>query len=231
MRTKLAALARKVSAMLQRRAGFVLIDRLLVRRGDVRLERLGSEYGGWYVPVALLGRDSVVYSVGVGEDVTFDAELHRRCGCIIHAFDPTPRAQRYVERIQPAGITFHPYGIWSSEGTVRFYAPQDPSHVSHSILNLQGTEAFFEGEVRTLRAAMEELGHQRIDLLKMDIEGAEYAVLYDMLATGVRPRIVCVELEHPSPVRNVRTVLTLRRAGYDVSRVDGRNVTLMLREV
>ncbi|HEY6003537.1 MAG TPA: FkbM family methyltransferase, partial [Anaeromyxobacter sp.] len=87
------------------------------------------------------------------------------------------------------------------------------------------------GEVRTLCTVMKELGHQRIDLLKMDIEGAEYAVLENMLATGVRPRIVCVELEHPSPVRNVRTVLALRRAGYDVCRVDGRNITLVLRQL
>jgi FkbM family methyltransferase len=227
----LAALARKTSAMLRRRAGFVLIDRLRVQRGDLGLERLGSEYGGWWVPVSLLGRESVVYSVGVGEDVTFDEELHRRCGCTIHAFDPTPRAQRYVERVRPVGITFHPYGVWRSNGTTRFYAPQDPSHVSHSILNLQDTETFFEGEVRTLGTAMKELGHPRIDLLKMDIEGAEYAVLEDMLATGVRPRIVCVELEHPSPVRNVRAVLAMRRVGYDVCRVDGRNVTLVLHQL
>lgn len=212
---------------LRRRAGFWFIEKLFARPAPDALERLGSDYGGWYVPLSLLGPQSIVYSVGIGEDATFDETLHLRVGCAVHGFDPTPRAARYVEKRKPAGLHFHAYGIFDENRTVRFYAPKDQSHVSHSIMNLQNTDRFFDGEVRTLRAAMAEFGHARIDLLKMDIEGAEYAVLRNMLATGLRPKIVCVELEHPSPLRNVSIVLALARAGYRVCRVDGRNVTLM----
>ena len=35
--------------------------------------------------------------------------------------------------------------------------------------------------VSRLSTIMSELGHERLDVLKMDIEGAEYAVLDDML--------------------------------------------------
>ncbi len=36
---------------------------------------LGTSYGGYEVLPALLGRDSVVYSVGIGEDISFDLGL------------------------------------------------------------------------------------------------------------------------------------------------------------
>ena len=37
------------------------------------LERLGTDYGGWIVPQNMhLSSDSVMYSAGVGEDISFD---------------------------------------------------------------------------------------------------------------------------------------------------------------
>ena len=44
---------------------------------------------------------------------------------------------------------------------------------------------------------MRELGHDHIDLLKLDIEGAEFAVLEKMTAESVRPKIICV-LAYPN---------------------------------
>src|SRR5215217_3108537 len=49
------------------------------RRDDLR--RLGSRYGGWTIPTSLLSSDSICYSAGVGEDVTFDLALIERLGC------------------------------------------------------------------------------------------------------------------------------------------------------
>ncbi len=63
--------------------------RLDCRRATVRL---GSPHAGWDVEVVGIDQDSVVYSFGVGEDVSFDLDLISRCGCTIHAFDPTPKA-------------------------------------------------------------------------------------------------------------------------------------------
>ena len=47
--------------------------------------------------------------------------------------------------------------------------------------------------VKTLGTTMRELGHDHIDLLKMDIEGAEYAVLDAMLASPLRPGQLLVD--------------------------------------
>lgn len=114
-----------------------------------------------------------------------------------------------------------------NEGEERFYAPRNPEHVSHSITNLQRTVDYFMGPVKTLGTVMREPGHGHIDLLKLDIEGAEYAVLRQGLASGLRPGIICVELEAPSPWPNLSILWQLRRRGYRLLKVDGRNLTLI----
>jgi hypothetical protein len=40
------------------------------------------------------------------------------------------------------------------------------------------------------------LGHYRIDLLKLDIEGAEYDVIRDMLVSSIDVRQLLVEFHH-----------------------------------
>ncbi|GIS18490.1 MAG: hypothetical protein CM15mP120_04060 [Pseudomonadota bacterium] len=43
---------------------------------------------------------------------------------------------------------------------------------------------------------MRDLGHDHLDVLKMDIEGAEYAVLDDMLQSNILPDQLLVEFHH-----------------------------------
>ena len=43
---------------------------------------------------------------------------------------------------------------------------------------------------------MRDLGHDHLDVLKMDIEGAEYAVLDDMLQSDILPDQLLVEFHH-----------------------------------
>ena len=200
---------------------------------DLQLEKIGSDYGGWVVPVALLRADWVCYAGGVGEDITFDLGVIERFGCQVFAFDPTPRASAHVEAQASGrrGFHFMPVGLWSHDTTLRFYAPRDPAHVSHSIANLQETENYFEAPCRSLASLMAELRHSRIDLLKIDIEGAEHEVVRSMLAEGIRPTVLCMEIDQPAPVRQIAsTVGRIRRVGYRLVNVDGWNLTFVLKE-
>ena len=222
-------------------------------------EPLGTSYGGWTVPVRLLDEKSICYCFGAGEDISFDVELIRCFGCQVHTFDPTPRSIEHVnllfkntheDRTTPINndadmvydvtsetlkkLHFHDYGIWSENTTVKFYAPQNQAHVSHSILNLQHTSEFFEAQCYTLKHVMTLLGHSHLDLLKLDIEGAEYAVLDSIVKDGIRPRILCVEF-HPDPDsqdgdsvrRTYGTITLLMKAGYQVTFRDAWNLTFV----
>jgi FkbM family methyltransferase len=65
------------------------------------MKRFGTEYGGYCLPSPLpLNKDSVIYSFGVGEDVSFDVELAHESKATVHLFDFTPRAIQHVKDIQ-----------------------------------------------------------------------------------------------------------------------------------
>lgn len=177
----------------------------------------------------LIDRQSICYAAGVGEDVSFDLALVKQVGCEVWAIDPTPRSVAYMQTIDDKRLHFVPVGLWSEDTTLRFYAPANPSHVSHSVVNAQNTNRYFEAEVVTLETVMRRNGHARIDLLKLDIEGAELSVLEAMLAGSVRPRVLCVEFDAPESVRTLTAFVAKlgREGGYAPVRVDGLNVTFV----
>ncbi len=207
-----------------------VLRRMLGVRPDPGLVRLGSAYGGWIVPDALLDPGCVCYCAGLGEDGTFDIELSRRYGCEVHTLDPTPRACEYAAEhlAGVAGVHFHPVGLWSETRSVRFYVPRNPNHVSHSAVNLQKTNEWFDAPCSSVRDLMTDLGHDRVDVLKLDIEGAEFEVLGRLLCDGIRPGVICVEFDQPAPtLRVLRQVRELRRCHYRLVSVDLWNFTFV----
>lgn len=222
-------------------------------------EKVGTGYGGWFVPTSLLSDRSLCYGVGAGEDISFEIELINRYGCEVHCFDPTPRAQRHVKllhrntingvqtsinnavnlyyKVDPgclARLHFHALGLWSRDGPMRFYAPENPAHVSHSIVNLQRTIDYFEADCRTLETVMQTLDHTELSLLKLDVEGAEYEILASILSGHVRPVVLCVEFDegyHPMDDDYLSRILNMvqhvKAQGYRLTCVDGWNTTFV----
>ncbi|MET8327964.1 FkbM family methyltransferase [Streptomyces sp. NPDC005181] len=196
------------------------------------LERLGSDYGGWWVPTSLITSGSVVYAAGAGEDVTFDLALIERFGCEVWAMDPTPRSIAFAAGITEPRWHFLPHGLWHRDEILHFHPPVDPAHVSHSATEARGGQGpGFDAPCFRLASFMNRLGHQRVDVLKMDIEGAEGPVLDDICAGTLRPRVLCVEFDAPqSPFALRRRLRRLENIGYRVRRTEGRNYTLTLRQ-
>ncbi len=165
----------------------------LARRADML--RIGSRYGGWSIPASKLGAGSICYCVGCGEDITFDLGLINRFGCDVFGFDPTPRAMAHVKSHAVPKYIFSPLGLWEATDRLKFYVPVNPEHVSHSLLNLQKTTEYIEVPVERLSSIMKRHGHTHLDLLKLDIEGAEYKVLDSIIEDGLEIGILCVEFD------------------------------------
>jgi FkbM family methyltransferase len=163
-------------------------------------ERHGSHYGGWVICSNCLSQESIVYSVGLGTDITFDLSLINQYGLTVHGFDPTPKSTQWL-RGQPLPLQFelYEYGLANFDGTASFYAPLHDQHVSFTML--EGVTSIRQNEqvdvpVFKLQTIMSKLNHDHIDLLKMDIEGAEYAVLADILNSGIKIKQLLIEFHH-----------------------------------
>ncbi len=214
---KLKKIARKLRTLLRAAVG-----RDLLVRPDVIVQkkRFGSEYGGWDIVAAELDSDSVVYSIGIGEDASFDVALIDKWSLTVHAFDPTPKS---IEWVRKQGFSnkfvMHNYGIAAFDGDVSFNPPENPDHVSHTILDRPATKAkSIAVPVKRISTTMQELGHDHIDVIKMDIEGAEYDVIEDLDKSNIRPGQILIEFHHRFPgigVKKTReSISRIRSMGY-----------------
>jgi len=68
------------------------------------MKQFGTSYGGFYLPTNLKGlsKNSIVYCVGVGEDISFDISIAKQTGADVFLFDPTPRAITHVKQVKNA---------------------------------------------------------------------------------------------------------------------------------
>lgn len=121
---------------------------------DIELEKYGTTYGEWVIPINTLSERAVCYLAGAGEDISFDIEIVQKYDCEAHIFDPTPRAkthyesvvsaisegeemgvensEEYVYSLSPEKlflIHFHEIGLWNEYDTIKFYSPTNPDHV------------------------------------------------------------------------------------------------------
>lgn len=178
---------------------------------------LGSSYGGYGVPDGLIGADWICYCAGTGADISFDLELIERYGCRVFACEPAPEAERYV-REASAGVerfSFLPVGLAPSDGTMTFYRAADPEHMALSTTDLQATRDAVQAPVRSVDSLMRELGHERVDLLKLAVEGIEYELLESLEPRELGVRLLLVEFTWSKPASAAfAATKRLRAAGY-----------------
>jgi FkbM family methyltransferase len=201
----------------------------------VRLVRLGTDYGGWVIPVDAVREDSVVWCAGAGEDISFDLALIERYGCRVHCIDPTPRAIEHVEALGKRAQDGEPMPInGKPEHTYARVTPEMMEQLQFHPIGLYDrdqTLRFFEAECRSPRSLMRELGQERIDLLKLDIEGAEHVVIDHLLDERILPSVLCIEFDYAARGKRRRAAVArlwrLSEAGYRLAWHRDWNVTLV----
>lgn len=149
--------------------------------------------------------DSIVYSIGIGENVEFDQGMIRQFQLkALYGFDPTPKSISYVRRLRQmhreevlsSRFKLHEYALTGDahQTTTQFFLPKNREHVSGTMI--RGVE-HVETEpvtvkVLSLDRMMEMLDHDHIDLLKLDIEGSEFEIFEALLSESApRPFDYC----------------------------------------
>jgi FkbM family methyltransferase len=170
----------------------------------------------WTIVTGGIGPDTVIYSGGVGEDITFEQELIRRFGVSIHIFDPSPIATRTIALANNDHLLFRPVGLSAStNGNFSI-----GGGVGDSIWFKAGESGNESFPCTSLAREMEANGHDSIDLLKIDIEGFEYEVLESCLAERIRIRQICVEFHDFFPeipkAKTIKMICALESHGFDL---------------
>ncbi len=195
----------------------------------------GARSGVWVVCDAALTESDTVYSFGVGNNIAWELALIERFGVTVHAFDPTPEAVRFVESQQlPEKFIFHSIGLSAADGTARFRAPRKAGKVNFQPerpgLSAGDDGSWIDCEVRRLATLMNELGHNHLGILKVDIEGGEYAVMGDLIDCA--PDQLLLEFHHNMegiPFERTREALSkAAAAGYRIFDISRRGLEFSL---
>ncbi len=122
--------------------------------------------------------------------------------------------------VQVENLIFHPVGLYINDGNITFHfntsSEQAYIHSEHS----GGGEEKFIAPVKKLATIMRELGHDHIDLLKIDIEGVECEVLNQMIEERIFPKYLSVDFDLGWTVENqnrrecLRVIKRLKKVGY-----------------
>ncbi len=190
--------------------------------------KLGNRFADWTFCPDTIDETSVIYSFGVGEDISFDLQLMNRFNLHVHAFDPSPESVAWVKKQElPEGFHFYPYGLASTDGQISFAEPADPG--IRSLFATHSEEKAGEGlkqhvlPVHRLPTILQKLGNKKIDILKMDIEGAEYEVIEDIVASPAPVSQLLIEFhhrfDHIGVKRTRQAISRLNRAGYKIFNV------------
>lgn len=207
-----------------------VLDAILRPARPMDMRRLGTYYGGWWVP-RVDPTEGVAICAGAGLDVSFDLELARH-GFKVYTVDPSPASVTFVPEFAPE-LAFVPVGLWDSEEELRFVHP-DPAYPDHWVAGeLAPSEAAASAtfEVTTVARLVESIGSPPVAVLKLDVEGAEHRVIRSMLADGVLPRTVCIEFDDRRTARILSTTRRLRAAGYTLLQIENYNYIFTLGEV
>lgn len=193
-----------------------------------------------YVPpeydiVDVLSSSSIVMDFGLGPDADFSTHLIQGYGLRVHGFDPTRKHASGLLRVvsrHNSLFVFYPYALSADSKRAPFY--ESRTQVSGALRtdhpNTRGLGAVaYEVQCVTLDDAMNLVDTNWVDLLKLDVEGAEYEVI-DSLSRSTIDRVgqLIVEFHHhclPSvtPEQTTDSVRRLKSFGFRAYTLDGVN--------
>ena len=208
---------------------------LELRRDDLKVG-VGSKMEAWSVKETLIDRFYARYGtevepswtvVDIGAAIgefTIDTALKLTDG-MVHAFEPNPGSINILRQNTRANylnrVTTYNLGVWSTAGEIplKFLNDEPLQAVSGENVEIDDQVRETTIPVITLNDLVLEKVGKKIDLMKLDCEGAEYEILlgqdYETFSQIAR---IIMEYHDLDEKRNYRTLTkTLEEQGYQVT--------------
>jgi FkbM family methyltransferase len=199
-----------------RRAGLLFVEPNFVYRPD-------------------LGSGAVVIDAGCSYEADFSVCLIDRHDVRAFGVDPTRKhsgALRQLETRYPGRFAHVPCAIAATDGTLTFHESrvnESGSLLSDHVNVLHDETTSYDVEAVTLPTLLKRVGIETVEILKLDLEGAEYELLERVTEHDLQPfRQVFVEFHHHAinhfnEADTRRVVGRISGFGFRTFSVDGHN--------
>jgi len=191
---------------------------------------LGNGDGKWCICPDAIDDSSVIYSFGVGFDISFDLAVIQQFGAQVHGFDPTPLSEAWIKNQHTSSnFIFHSIGLANYDGIAEFSLPSNHSVSFTMSLDVRSKNKA-KCEVYRFKSILKKLYHTKIDIVKLDIEGAEYDVIPDLLEKKNDIGQLLVEFHHrmikdgTGLERTKRAIKMIEEAGFSLFYVSPRGL-------
>ena len=149
-----------------------------------------------------LTQESIVFDVG-GYHGDFAADLNKRYGCNIYIYEPVPEFYRScVNRFQDnKKITCFNYGLSSGNDWLDIGLAENASSFSSP----HATGETQKVQIRSIVECIKELEINKIDLLKINIEGGEFDVIPAIIESGDIGKIQFLQVQFHDFVNDAKS--------------------------
>lgn len=127
----------------------------------------------------------------------------------IHTFEPGSHQRAFLERnaVSHQGIRIHPIALHRQDGEMPLYQGDSDSGMSSLVASDWATESRETVMVRSAGGWAAEHGVDRIDVLKLDVEGSEVDVLESLGSLLSTVKVLYVEYDSRDARRDIDRIL------------------------
>jgi FkbM family methyltransferase len=194
-----------------------------IKKRNYSYTSLGSVYGEWTFHNKISPNPTVL-SCGAGEDISFDIDFLNHFFGKIYLIDPTPRAIKHynlvkkkfgnkkkinymfggkqsidsynLKKINSNNLKLIKKAVWIKNKKLKFYEPKDKNHVSFSLnKNINSNGKFIEVEGIDILSIIDKYNIKDIEIIKLDVEGAELIIIEDLFNKNIFPRQILFEFD------------------------------------
>lgn len=215
LRTKKEKIAKFVQA------GYLNLVKLgFENETDLKLVRIGTNYGGYWMPedVFEVHESKSLVSLGLGFDVSLDKALLSK-GFRVLGLEPSKSSCEYVvgelaSQINNQEFILIESAVDSSTGMKKFERPDLKSNYqwwAQEMSNSSGSALVATTRISDLSQEYPEFFNSHFRILKMDIEGSEIHVLSEVIQESLSFDYLAVELDYLSLIPLLDIVGRLKR--------------------